>query len=94
MYIVNKGTVNKIVNKRNCFWLVESVRIGCKTKQRNLLYLGNVDITENEKTNLGKLIERKFSKSNKNLAKKKHAGCYVIRMDKKDLSAKEIWDFI
>jgi hypothetical protein len=60
MYIINKGKVNKKGNKRNCFWLVESVRIGGKSKSRNLLYLGNIDIAENERATLGKLIERKI----------------------------------
>jgi len=62
MYIINKGKVNKKGNKRNCFWLVESVRNGDKTNLRNLLYLGNIDIAENERATLGKLIERKIKK--------------------------------
>ncbi len=62
MYIINKGYINKKGNKINCFWLVESVRNGDKTNLRNLLYLGNIDITENERTTLGKLIERKIKK--------------------------------
>lgn len=62
MYIINKGKVNKKGNKRNCFWLVESVRNGDKTNLRNILYLGNIDITEKERVTLGKLIERKIKK--------------------------------
>ncbi|MDP8221023.1 MAG: hypothetical protein P9X26_06735, partial [Candidatus Stygibacter frigidus] len=62
MYIINKGKINKKGNKRNCFWLVESVRNGDKTNLRNLLYLENIDIAENERTTLGKLIERKIKK--------------------------------
>jgi len=60
MYIINKGKKNKKDIKRNCFWLVESVRNDDKTQIKNLLYLGNIDITENERITLGKLIERKI----------------------------------
>lgn len=60
MYIVNKGKKNSKGKLRNCFWLVESVRNGEKTQLKNLLYLGNIKITENDRKILGKLIERKI----------------------------------
>ena len=60
MYIINKGKKNSKGKFRNCFWLVESVRKEGKTQIKNLLYLGNLEITEYERKNLGKLIERKI----------------------------------
>jgi len=60
MYIINKGKKSKKGIKWNCFWLVKSVRNDDKTQIKNLLYLGNIDITENERITLGKLIERKI----------------------------------
>jgi hypothetical protein len=43
------------------YWLVEAVREGKKHHRKKLLYLGNIDISESERANLGKLIEYKLA---------------------------------
>lgn len=61
MYIINKDRKSKNGNKIYSYYqLVESVREGKKTKTRNLLYLGKINLDEKEIVTLGKLIERKI----------------------------------
>jgi hypothetical protein len=59
MYIIKKDKKGKN-GISSYYWLVESARDGDKTKLKNLLYLGNISITDSEKDILGKLIERKI----------------------------------
>lgn len=62
MYIINKDKVSDKGDKvYSYYWLVESVRDGDKTRIRNLLYLGKINLTKDEIVTLGKLIERKIT---------------------------------